>query len=796
MVFTKPSLTQPAAAEGTIRGCQGFRSLLPAYRAGTLPEARALLVEDHLRHCVACRNSDRVEAAAGPAARRGEWRLAPRLAIAAALLATAGLAALTVVWLAPARGARAVVQSVAGNGLYLMSDTGVLPLAAGQPVDEGQEIRSAKGSGGMLRLTDGSLVEVSERADLSISRDWGGTTINLQRGNIIVQAAPQRHGRLYVAAGDSLVSVKGTIFAVSRGTKGSRVSVLQGEVKVEQNRAVQLLHPGDQSTSSAALAKFPLAQQVAWSRDSARYLALVSELSALGKQIEAVPGQGLRYSSKLAAYVPADAIVYAAIPNLSNTLAEASRLFDERAQKSEVLREWWTQERGAELRQVLDKVRGVSEYLGDEIVIAVSPDAGGKLRRPPVVLAEVTRPGLADYVARKMPGGPNLTVRDNLAIFSPGNAATAVPATAGGFLRTPFYQNIAPAYQQGAGWLFSADMEQILRRSVGPERMKALLETGLGDVRYLTVERKESDGQIQNHATLSFSNNRRGIVAWLAAPAPMGSLDFVSPSATVAASFVVQNPAAALQELIATIEAKDPAFAQRLAAFQTQTGVDVVNDIAGSLGGDFTFAVDGPLVPTPSWKLSVEVLNPGRLESSIEALINGFNRLAPADAGKLTLSKDTSGGSTFYTITGDKLPGEIDYTFVDGYLVAGSSRALVQSAISNRAAGITLARSQTFRSLLPIDGYANFSALVYQNLASSVGALASQLKAAGTLAQNSEPSLIYAYGEPDKIVVASKGSFFGLTLDSLLMGRNPLGLALGRGRRAAPSGGQTGSTTQ
>ena len=78
---------------------------------------------------------------------------------------------------------------------------------------------------------DGSAVEVNERSELFRQRGLeraGLFTCNV--GDVIVQAAKQRHGRLRVQTRDSIASVKGTIFAVSTGMSGSLVTVVEGSV--------------------------------------------------------------------------------------------------------------------------------------------------------------------------------------------------------------------------------------------------------------------------------------------------------------------------------------------------------------------------------------------------------------------------------------------------------------------------------------------------------------------------------------------------------------------------------------
>jgi hypothetical protein len=138
------------------------------------------------------------------------------------------------------------------------------------------------------------------------------------------------------------------------------------------------------------------------------------------------------------------------------------------------------------------------------------------------------------------------------------------------------------------------------------------------------------------------------------------------------------------------------------------------------------------------------------------------------------------GDRTFYTVASDKISYEINYVFVDGFFVAAPSRSLLTRAIQNRDTGFVLSRSDNFRAQLPHDGRMNFSAIVYHNLGSALAPLASQAGSVASINQaqrdsiqallaNSTPGLIYAYGEPDRITVASTSTFFGLDLNSFAL---------------------------
>ena len=147
----------------------------------------------------------------------------------------------------------------ANGAVYVVSDAETRQLAAGEQLQKGERVRTAKDSNAVLRLADGSTVEMRERSEFSVSENMRGVTVRLDRGDVIVEAAKQHNGRLYVQTPDSLVSVKGTIFAVESGTKGSRVSVVEGEVKVNHAGKDETLLPGDQTTTNPSLDKTPVA---------------------------------------------------------------------------------------------------------------------------------------------------------------------------------------------------------------------------------------------------------------------------------------------------------------------------------------------------------------------------------------------------------------------------------------------------------------------------------------------------------------------------------------------------------
>jgi len=830
----------------TFRSCEDFQRLIPAYLGKQASPARALLFEDHVHACVKCRHA--LESAkAGEAqpvwqfeTKRGNGWLALRFAFAVAAVAAVTFTVLS--WhngfLPGQHPVRGAVQSVDGS-LYTVRGAETRLIPAGYEIRNGDQIRTAKGSTAMVRLFDGSLVEMDERSDLSISRGWKGMTVRLDQGQVIVQAAKQRTGHLFVATDDGLVSVKGTIFSVNRGTKGSRVAVIEGVVHVDYGDSALDLQAGQEATSNPAVTKVPIQNDIAWSRNAAKYLALLGDFAILQKQFAAIPSPGLRYSSDLLSYLPEHTVIYASIPNLSNTLGEAGRLFEDRLQQSPELRNWWAQQQkgsGPKLQDILNQFKTFSSYLGDEIDIAVSKE--GTNYSAAVVLASVRQDGLEDFLQkenRQLTSSASQTalqvvlnpwaittasghplfvyLSKNVLIASPDAAQLQQTAqrvqqgSGGGFTGTPFYQQIANSYQQGVEWLFSADMEQIVARNVQVNNGRDL-PPGIGDVRYLTMEHRDIAGKAESHADLTFANERQGVASWLAAPAAMGSLEFVSPDASMVTSAVIKNPRNIMEEIFQMIGSSDANFGEHLNEFESRSGVNVLNDIAAPLGGEVTMAFDGPMIPTPRWKLIFEVYDPTTLQSTIAKLVDSFNREGNNHGVSIQMSQQKMGSQTYYAIESSNTsrvnqPGpQIYYTFADGYLIAAPDIGTISQAIQTRESGNTLTHSSTFQALLPTDGYTNFSGIFYHNIGPVVGPVAQQLRSSGVLTSqqrqavdalvaNSAPGLIYAYGEPDRIAVASNTGFMGFDLGTLLtMGHNGPFLPqmfLGNTLRATPA---------
>jgi hypothetical protein len=805
-----------------IRSCEDVRNLFPAYRQGKLPEARALLVKAHLSDCGACLRSFREgskavdwSAPASDRAPRGARisrpaaRPSPAMGWALAFsfaLAVASFFVYRTWWMVPP-GVRAEVAAIDGSA-YLISDSGDRKLAPGEALKEGDRLRTTGASRATIRLSDGSTVEVNERTALEVGARGRDMTVSLDGGDVIVQAAKRTSGHLYVKTPDCRVAVTGTVFTVNAGLKGSRVSVLQGNVLVNHSGIRSMLQPGEQITTSDNLAPEPLEAQVSWSPEREKYFGILAQLALLEHKISQIPLPGPRYASDLLPRVPADTLLYVSVPNLGDFLSQANQIFHDQLSQSQELQQWWQKGKNnsEKLDSAVEKIHEISTYLGNEAVIVAVKEP---LHPGFAVMADVQKSGLADLLKQQaaaegaadnfividetalasLTPGPDMhaayaLVRPNEVVFSNDVALlktlnAQLNAGPSGFAAGDFGKQIAAAYDRGAGIILAADLHQMMinvAMHADKHATAMAAKSGIEGLRYLIAEHREINGAPQNHLNLQFSGTRQRVASWLGAPAPIGSLDFVSTNASVAVAGLTKDPKTIADDLIAM--ATNRTGSSPFDEANAKLGLNLREDLIANLGGDFLVALDGPVLPTPSWKAIIEVNNSSELQYTLEHLVQAINSQQDnPGVHKVAIDPSDAGGQHFYAVR-DVTSGTVvaNYTYSGGYMIIAPTRALLMDALKTHENGTSLGRSASFRALLPKDQNENYSAVAYQNLSPVLSPLLQQFSgesadALRKLAADARPTVICAYGQESRIEVASDSRLFGfdfLTLGALI----------------------------
>src|SRR6185369_378969 len=271
----------------------------------------------------------------------------------------------------------------------------------------------------------------------------------------------------------------------------------------------RVLRPGEQVTTNPAITTIPVKDEVAWSRNANRYAAVLNGLAALKTELNKVQHPCVRTSTHLLDLMTETTVVYAALPNLADSIVQSHRVIQERMSQNPALRQWWEKEqsgRAQNMDQVVETIGQFGSYLGDEIAVSVSMDNQGKPGEP-LVLAELKNSeGFRQFLEQQIAkfsgdkkGRPEIKFIENPATATPapegeredlyvwiqGNLFAASPnlqqlqnvATAIGngnvssFTATPFRNRIAEVYQEGAGVVVAANLEKVVA-STKAERSK------------------------------------------------------------------------------------------------------------------------------------------------------------------------------------------------------------------------------------------------------------------------------------------------------------------------------------
>jgi hypothetical protein len=651
-------------------------------------------------------------------------------------------------------------------------------LQEGSAIGDGETVRTGPGSRAVLQLSDGSLVEMNERSELSLKASWSGRDVRLKRGDIIIQAAKQRRGHLRVQTRDSLASVKGTVFAVSAGLSGTVVSVIEGSVEVAQTGTDVVLSPGEQAASNPALVS-SAQEAVSWSPDADDYIGILASLANIEKGLAEAPSPALRTESSLLPLMPANTIIYGAIPNLGSTIDQALLLIEQQSAENPVFGQMWYSNDGQNLRQLIGQIQSVAGQLGDEIVFGHSMGAPESNEKISMILAEI-QPGKKTALenalnalsaqANQSPAFFQLT--DSLMVVSDSeNHLQWLLDNLGQGAETPFAAAISEHYQRGAGWLLGMDMETIIAHEDDFDNFP--------QVKHIFLERRNEQGIEENEIAITFAGPRTGLASFLANSGSGIAAEYISSDAILATYLSTREPHQVFAETMELLSRSSPESINHLALAEIMLGVNFANDLAASIGTESAFALEGISTAGPVWIAAILVNDPPALEAFITQLtetINGYLVLAGRPE-QIAIQEEVADGRKWISLSLNSTPFSFTWTYDQGYLVAGSDRGAALRAIANRNGGSSLVWSPAFQQQLPGPVGLHPSAFAWFNAQGAFQGL-SELVSNPTLQKlisERDPILAVFSATTEQIRATSRTRLSGLIMDFILLqglGRN------------------------
>jgi type II secretory pathway pseudopilin PulG len=499
---------------------------------------------------------------------------------------------------------------------------------------------------------------------------------------------------------------------------------------------------------------------------------LMQEIGGLAEKLQkGVHYPAARNESRILPRLPESTVFYGAYPNYGETMHQALRILEQELKQSPHLRDFLEKHKldamEPKVEDFLEKFYELSQFLGDEVVIE------GQLQGSEpsgVIVAEIKKPGLRvfleklnnEWITNKADrllilGPEQLAATDGAAAHKPAvlirpdlvaisfdvaslqafnsNLDQANPK----FISGRLGQRLAQAYQGGANSVLGVDLHKVISsmpRGKPQDRMM-LEKTGLGDVEYLVMQNTMSAKGSSNEVEVIFNGPRHGIASWIGAPAPMGGLDFVSARTASAGDLILKNPAQIFDELRDILGESGFTGIRQL---EMQLNLSLKYDLLSKLGGEIAFETKAPPMPATgsvqaTFDQSSPVLapRPGALKlilrvSDAVGLQQTLTQLlakAPVQAGQRE-----EDGVMFHTLVlpaQTDPPTEINYFFVDGYMVIASDRATAREALEVHRNGHSLAKSSALRESLAQAQSGNASAVFYQDPSQTWGAMMAQL---------------------------------------------------------------------
>lgn len=531
--------------------------------------------------------------------------------------------------------------------------------------------------------------------------------------------------------------------------------------------------------------------EAAFSEDLKKYPGLLPELGQLTEALKRdVKFPEARRQSALLPLLPADTTYYVALPNYGGVAQQSLTILDQHLQSSAVLRDWWQHgelsSTGPKILDFLRKFAEISQYLGDEVV--VSGATGGK-NRDFLILAKVRKPGLKQYLdemwkqiladssKQTFAGSQALRVLEPKDLASAGSGPaqqltvlvrsdyvlvaqnidalrafnSVLDAKPQDFASTAFAQRIQQSYQDGVSMLLAADLHTILHGArIGNKQNQELLDrSGFGDMKYVVWEYNHATDKSSSQGELSFTGPRRAAASWLAAPAPMGGLDFVSPKAAMVSSLMLKNFADIYSDTQYLAAASNPQAFAMVTPMEQAMHISLKDDLLALLPGEIAVELEKFAEPQPAWKVILRVTDAEHLQSTLQKIFTSMQYKT------MQFEED---GITYHSVSmpSPQKGPQIVYAFVDRYLLIAPNHQMLAEAIGLHKSGESLAKSATLQQSLPAGYPAEVSALFYEDPAAATKLNLSRVspdmaEAFARIAPPTVPIIYRAYGEDSVI---------------------------------------------
>ena len=512
-----------------------------------------------------------------------------------------------------------------------------------------------------------------------------------------------------------------------------------------------------------------------WLEDAMKDPGFISGMEHVMQRMAEIPPPAPRTQSHILPRLSDTTAFYAAVPNYEQTLRQNVEIIQQELRDNAALRDFVQKHKADDVTKfqtALLKLADFFAYLGDEFVIT-----GNLKGKEPsgVLIAEVRKPGLRDFL-EKADQDWNTLSDAHLRIFDPQQLQTAAddkgkntlvlvrpdfvvigfnvatlrdfnteldkgPDT---FAAGALGKRLAQSYQSGAQMLMAADLQKVLEMvPQSPPQTRMMLEkTGFSDVKYFLGEGKMMGKESVNQGELSFNGPRRGVASWIAAPGTLGALDFLSPKAYTATAVRLKSFTQIFDDIA---EMAGPDALTMLPQLEGQFNVNLKQDILSKLSGEVAVEIQNLPMPggsagktaaaPPNIKLVMGVSDAAALEQTLQRLLAN----APMESGK-----HVEDGVTVHSLSTPS-GTEVNYFFLDGYLVIASTRALASEAVQLHRGGGSLARSNqgVKASVLSYQNSGPFLAAMLKQSSPGVVDVLSKLLGGA----EASPTLFYGYAD-------------------------------------------------